>query len=486
MNAAEGELNSPLKIGDSLRHPHVVRLALAGAILGASIVILCLYASPGVVWRNPVAHSLLEMCGVLIISGIVYCLWVQYCVSTERRTLLAMIAFAGLMVGQFVHSLTSACTPDTSAPYKWGFEYYEAWRIAAALILIASARTSFLESKPTSRRTGLRALGGSIAISFVVAGIVIFVSRSWDAILGSQPAVYAYLLRYAGRVVSSTIVVNVVSLAAVASALVVFAHRYAEHEDAFSDGMSRCLLLAAGGQAAWLMSVAVFDLSWWVSNVLVVVAMLELLIGLAIEFGASYADAQARVEHLEAVHHISSRLSNTLDLTVVLLVLVSDIAGMLEAKFASVMLADDAGETLRTVATHGLPESPWKSGEPQQVEGGGRPGFYAGHASRAFKEKKVCVVEDVHADVEFVPWRLLAMHNGYAVSVPLVYQEVALGVLNLFFDKHIPMNGERIRLFETLASAAAVAIANAQLYDKTVSAESEVETFSFRRLRLAS
>ena len=486
--APEGELNSRFRrIGGSLRHPHVIRLALAGAILGASLVGLCLYANPGVTWRDPLAHALLEMCGVLITGGIVYCLWVQYCVSTERKTLLAMIAFSGLMVGESAHAVISAFTEyASSALHNWGLEYYGAWKIAAALILIASARNSALEDKQTCRRTGLRALVITISLSLLGAGIMTFISRSWSKVLGSQPAFLADLLWRVGLLISSPFFVHALAMTAFAAALLVFVRRYVEHEDAFSDGMSRCLLLAVTSQAAWLMSAGMFDLSWWISHVLAVVAMLELLIDLAVEFGTSYADAQARVEHLEAVHHISSRLNNTLDLRVVLLVLASDIAGMLSARFASVMLADDAGETLGTVATHGLPESPWKSCEPQQVEGAGRPGFFSGHSARAFIEKKVCVVEDVHTDVEFVPWRLLAMHNGYAVSVPLVYQDVALGVLNLFFDKHIPVNSERIRLFETLASAAAVAIANAQLYDKTLSAESDVELPSFLRLKLAS
>ena len=484
--APEGETSSPLRrIGETLRHPHVVRLAVAGAILGASIVGLCLYASSGVTWRNPLAHSLLEVCGVLITGGIAYCLWVQYCVSTERRLLLATVAFSGLMVGQFTHALVSGLSQyGSSAYHRWGLEYYIAWQTFAALILIASAQSSALEDRQNRRRTGLRVLSGSIAASFAIAVIIIFISRSWHGILGSQPAIFAYVLSQAGRLISSPFFIHALAVMASFAAMVVFAVRYVDQEDAFSDGILRCLLLTVGGQAAWLMSRGMFDLAWWTSHVLAVVAMLELLIDLAVEFGNSYADAQARVEHLEAVHQISSRLTTTLDLRVILLVLVSDIAKMLTARFASVMMADDSGETLGTVVTHGLPESPLKSPDPLKVEGLGRPGFYSGHAARAFKEKTVCVVDDVHADVEFIPWRLLAMQNGYAVSVPLIYHDVALGVLNLFFDKHIPMNGERLRLFETLASSAAVAIANAQLYDKTLATEAEVVPFT--RLRLAS
>ena len=480
MNAVpKGKISSPLRgIGEYLRHSYVIRLTIAGAILGASTAGLCVYANPGITWRNPIAHSLLEMCGLLVTGGIIYCLWVQYRVTTERKALLATTAFSGLLMGEFAHVVTSGLAQfHASALYKWGLEYHEGWKIAAALILIASARTSALGNKQTCRRTGIRTLCDSIIISFIIAGVLTLIGRSEH--------VYAHLLRQAGQALSSQYLAHVFAAVFMGAALLVFIKRYVEQEDAFSDGLSRCLLLAVTSQGAWMMSSRAFDLAWWTSHVLAVVALLELLIDLAIEFGTSYADAQARVEHLEAVHHISSSLNNTLDLRVVMLVLASDIAEMLSARFASVMLADDAGETLRTVATHGLPESPLKSSDPQRVEGSGRPGFYSGHAARAFNEKKVCVVEDVHTDVEFVPWRLLAQHNGYAVSVPLVYQDVALGVLNMFFDLHIPINGERIRLFETLASGAAVAIANAQLYDRTLSAEVAAE-IPFRRLKIAS
>ena len=70
------------------------------------------------------------------------------------------------------------------------------------------------------------------------------------------------------------------------------------------------------------------------------------------------------------------------------------------------------------------------------------------------------------------------------MSVPLVYHDLALGVLNLFFERHVSLNDERIKLFQTLASSASVAIVNAQLYDRTLSESEEGESpFS---LRLAS
>lgn len=84
--------------------------------------------------------------------------------------------------------------------------------------------------------------------------------------------------------------------------------------------------------------------------------------------------------------------------------------------------------------------------------------------------------------------RLLAENSGYVVSVPLIYQNVALGVLNLFCNKHVPLNDEKMRLFQTVASAAAVAIANAQLYEKSLANNLSPArgTASSQQMRLAS
>jgi transcriptional regulator with GAF, ATPase, and Fis domain len=268
-------------------------------------------------------------------------------------------------------------------------------------------------------------------------------------------------------------------------ALITHIRGFAVKEDDLSKRLVPFLTLAVSAGAGSLASHHDFDMVWWVSHALYICGMMVLLTELGIQFGSSYSDAQSRIKHMEAVHYMSSRLTNTLDLRVVLLALVSDTASMLSAKFASVMLSDDSGQTLTTEVTYGLPESPLRQRKPQEVEGKGYPAFYSGHTARAFREKRICTVDDVFTDVEFLPWKVLARHDGYAVSVPLVYHDLALGVLSLFFEKHVALNDEKIKLFQTLASSASVAIVNAQLYDRTMQDESEEGDAPFS-LRLAS
>jgi len=461
---------------------------ISGLLLNACVVAMQTLPRARFIWRETLGHSLLEVCCALIAGGIAYCLWVQYSVSTKRMYLLGTIACAGMTFGGLVHALTSA-----AAFGNWrsldtvGYYYSFGWQVAAGVLLVAAARTEATDAKPNCRKVGIRWIAGALLLSVALTALVEAIARSPVRAEDVFAPQFVDLARFILRSAVSKLAPAVSIILVLVWGLAMFVRGYIQDESALSDGLARCLVIAIAAGTAALLSKHTYDLSWWVWHIFTVLALLVLLIELARQFGASYADAQSRIEHLEAVHRISSQLGTTLDLRVVLLVLVSDIADMLRARFASVMMVDDAGETLKTMATHGLPESPLKVNEPQKIEGDGRGGFYSGHTARAFREKRVCVVDDVFTDVEFVPWMTLARCNGYAVSAPLVYQDVALGVMNLFFDAHVPLNDERIRLFETLASAAAVSIANAQLYDRALEAHpSETDAAEFFRLRLAS
>ncbi|MCX6374995.1 MAG: GAF domain-containing protein [Armatimonadetes bacterium] len=472
----------------ALNNPYVARITLSVLILNACVIAWRMVPIAGMTRQNSVCHALLEICGVFIAGGIASGLWVQYWVTTKRKYLLSTMALSGLMFAGLAHALTSA-----AASHGWtslqdvGFQYYFVWKFAAGFLLIASALTTAEDSKSSCRKSGLRSLVGTMALSVLLTAALVAIGRAHFHPANSIHTPIAEWLSAVSRWATSPLPIRMLGLGVIVAALAAFARRYIEEEDRFSDAFVRSLVLVTAAAVSDMTTQHAYDLAWWISHVFMNLALLTLLIELGHEFGISYANSQSRIEHLEAVHRISSQLGTTLDLRVVLYVLVSDIADLLSARYASVMLVDDAGETLKSVATHGLPESPLRSSEPQQIEENGRPAFHSGHTARAFREKRVCIVDDVFTDVEFVPWKVLAQCDGYAVSAPLVYQDVALGVLTLFFDAHVPLNDERIRLFETLASAAAVSVANAQLYDRALESHpSDADTANLFRLRLAS
>lgn len=403
--------------------------------------------------------------------------------STERKMLLATIAFSGWALGQLALGVSSLIAVDSAVNLqRISSLYYCAWQAAAAILLIMASRCTTLDDKQRCRSIGLRAMIVVPLLSLPVSATAIVICKSWPRLQEAFPGSLAIFIHRAFQLAFSSNFMCSLALAAFGAAFLVFVGDHIRHEDTFSSGITRCLLLAMSGQAAALISEKPGDLAWWASYVFSIGGLLVLTVALGGEFGVSYVDSRAKVEHLEAVHYISSRLNNTLDLRVVLLAFVSDTANLLGARFASIMLADDSGEALTTTATYGLPDMPLEPRKPQPVEGKGRPAFYSGHTAKAFKQKRVCLVDDVYTDVEFIPWKLLSKYDGYTVSVPLIYHEIALGVMNLFFDKHIPMNAEKIKLFETLAAAAAVSIANAQMYDRSLQAESDGPDILLSRL----
>lgn len=455
----------------------VLIMALAGCLaLSRSTLTYC----------SPLAHTLVE--GYSVIAGIciVYCLWVQYNVTRERRFLLATVAFSGLSLGILAHG-TLSLLPGSSdlRIHTLGTSFLLGWQIVSALLLISAARDGSVSDAQTYRKLGKRTLGASLLLSVcVMTAYVVFDPRWLHLRQILPPAAWQTL----GDMLKDLVSPRSLQLASIGVTTLALIHHlgsFAEREDEYSRRVIPFLSLALVSYVASLTSAVEFTAIWWASHGAMICALMILLTELGMQFGSSYADAQARIRHMEAVHFMTSRLTNTLDLRVVLLALVSDTASMLSAKFASVMLADESGQALTTEVTYGLSDSPLRPRQPQSVEGTGRPAFFAGHTARAFREKRVCMVEDVYADVEFIPWKVLARHDGYAVSVPLIYHDLALGVLNLFFEKHVSLNDERIKLFQTLASSAAVAIVNAQLYDRTLQAEAEENEAPFT-LRLVS
>lgn len=437
-------------------------------------------------WENPIMYMLVGMCNTLVAIGVIYCLWIQYRVSGHRWILLSTGAFICLMTGEFLSIVHVSVSPAFS---EWlgrvGHQYSQLWHWVSACLLLAAVLERRTDSSGDTSKAGVRRLVELLILVVCLVTVAVFLADRWNDATSRLSGFAAAVIYWANRWALYSYLGQAFHLALLTAALLSFIRRYVHEEDAFSSGITRYLIFAVAAQFALTLSARRSDPCWWLAQLLSAIGLLVLLTRLGTEFGRSYTDAHTRVEHLEAVHYASLRLSNTLDLRVVLLTLVSDTSRMLSARFASVMLADEEGKTLTTVVTHGLPENLIGPAKPQEVEGGGRPAFYSGHTARAFREKRICVVDDVYTDVEFIPWRILAQYDGYTVSVPLIYQGFVLGVLNLFFEKHVPLNDERLRLFQTLAISASIAIVNAQLYQKSLETgtSNASELFS---LRLAS
>jgi GAF domain-containing protein len=453
-----------------LTHPSVPRIVVWFALACLSLLAIALAPSLQSTWRNPTANFFLEILIGIIAAGLVYCLWVQYSVSGKRRILLAALAFSGLALERLIHGCMSLYPVHDEAFQQPVWLFCLGWQIVAGLLFVESARTVSLDLKSEARKIAARDISLPLLFSLFAVATALRLFEYWPHEYAAH-SLPTWLNYYAGKFASPNLTAHCVMLVTFLAAFAASARNYVREGEPFDQGMTLCLLLLASSQAAVIIHWDSYGNAFWLEQVYALAGLTVLLIRLGGDLGKSYADTRTQVEHLSAVNYISSRASDTLDLRVVLLTLVTDTAKILSARFASIMLADECGETLTTVATIGLRDTPMKTSQPHPISGPRPIGFCAGHTARAFREQQVCVAEDVFTDVEFVPWRLLAECDGYSVSVPLICHDTAIGVLNLFFEKHERLDEERMKLFQALAACAAAAIFNAQLYERTLRCE---------------
>ncbi|GAB4367224.1 MAG: hypothetical protein Kow00121_05300 [Elainellaceae cyanobacterium] len=77
-----------------------------------------------------------------------------------------------------------------------------------------------------------------------------------------------------------------------------------------------------------------------------------------------------------------------------------------------------------------------------------------GPTGTAIRTKQVCVAQDLLHDPHFQPWREAAIQHGYASSIalPLLYQDVAFGAINLYSAYPYAFDPDETRLLTELAN----------------------------------
>lgn len=165
-----------------------------------------------------------------------------------------------------------------------------------------------------------------------------------------------------------------------------------------------------------------------------------------------------RLRELTALTDAAKAINSTLDLNDVLGIILSSSLGLLGGTEGSIMLVDDEGEYLDTYCYRGSADR--YEPEPRIRIGQGIAGYVA-----ANREPVVVTGKPDPKKFKDVPPKEAAIHS--AMCVPLVSRGRLLGVLNIndteggrdFTDYDL----RTLRLF---ADHAAVAIANARLYEK--------------------
>jgi diguanylate cyclase (GGDEF)-like protein len=172
------------------------------------------------------------------------------------------------------------------------------------------------------------------------------------------------------------------------------------------------------------------------------------------------AQVEARVKELTLLFDLSRRLVSTLELDR-LLEIVTDLVGRGLGDHAfAIFLAEEGTGDLVVRSVSGL----------DAAVVGRRVRSGEGPAGWAAQERATVLVKDAAAEGRrpVLPWQPGAQADGTILAVPLLHQDACGGVLAFFRPARDAFPPDEVRLLESVAAQAAIAIDNARLHQKMV------------------
>ena len=200
-------------------------------------------------------------------------------------------------------------------------------------------------------------------------------------------------------------------------------------------------------------------------------------VGLVLENARLHQEGAEGHLHAEALQVIGRALASELDYQRI----VRDVADfayrLVGAQF--VYMAVPEGEALRPVATAGRIEAETTAMHPTEI-----PATLLSHSfvGRAVAEERPIVVADIAADPAMAPWQAETEAQGWrtAVAAPLLSHSRLVGVLVAYGQQPNSFSPGDIATLMSLASQAAVAIHNAQLFTELEAQREALRQVSLR------
>ena len=167
-----------------------------------------------------------------------------------------------------------------------------------------------------------------------------------------------------------------------------------------------------------------------------------------------------RVNQLHALYKSAGVLSGTIELRSLLQQVVNLVAGVVGAKAGSIMLVDENENCLRLSAAIGIDT---QNGVLDDI----KVHFNEGVAGYVAANKESVIINDIAKDPRFLRTNRAKYETSSAISTPIIHGDKLLGVLNLNNKEGQQIfSDEDLRLMETFASHAAIAIVNARLFEE--------------------
>ncbi len=172
-------------------------------------------------------------------------------------------------------------------------------------------------------------------------------------------------------------------------------------------------------------------------------------------------------ERIRALHEIDLAITSTLDLRSMLNLLLEKIGLFYPGHAVTVRLLDRTSGGLDPIACRNIDEEEWKAAT-LGIQGG---------VSRMLAEDKAPVmVRDAQTDPRSLSTEFLRQEGIVSyLRVPLIAKEEMLGVLTFLTREEHDFDADEIGFLTTVAGQAAIAIHNAQLYERTREQAAELD-----------
>jgi sigma-B regulation protein RsbU (phosphoserine phosphatase) len=196
------------------------------------------------------------------------------------------------------------------------------------------------------------------------------------------------------------------------------------------------------------------------------VSLLELLanrMAVAIENAWLYRRTLRQARTLQLLNEISRELTSVLVLNDLLRKIGTLTKRLVDYHRFSILLADDQTQTFNTVISLKQDE---RMPERSTVN------FGQGIVGAAATLRQPVVVPDVSKDPRYIS---LNPETRSEMTVPLIYRDRVIGVIDLESPQINYFNDDHVRIFSTLAPQIAIAIENARLYERVARSEARLE-----------
>jgi len=179
------------------------------------------------------------------------------------------------------------------------------------------------------------------------------------------------------------------------------------------------------------------------------------MVGNALRRAGLFDQALTRLQNVQALRSIDMAISANMELSIILEVLLAQGVTQLDVDAASVLLLDPHTHTLEYEAGYGFRTKAVESAHLRIGEG--LPGEVA-------LKRKILYVPNLSKSKTLLRKNLLKEEFVSYHAAPLIAKGQLQGVLEIFSRTPIAVNDEQTSFLETLATQAAIAIDNAQLF----------------------